>query len=238
MNRLASIALVAVSIASVAAPAVAQSVPGFAGATLRLDFGSRLGSDYSTPNYSGSFAFSFGGLVAQVDVGRVGYTGGGVSWDNAYALHLGYQLSAATVVGAFYAQDFCATGFTNCQPYVGIQAVHEFGAVGSLPGAQIEAFVGRYDRRATIFDVELAVPVMTGLDLVAGVNLWRANGSYNRYSLGAQYAFDNGLLLRGAFNRVTYSSDELNTVTLGIAYNFGSGAVFSPRRYHVIHRGW
>jgi hypothetical protein len=237
MTRLTTAALVAVSLATVSAPAVAQSLPGFQGATLRFDFASRLGQPYSTPNYSGSFAFSFGGLVAQLDVGRVGYTGGGVNWDNTYALHLGYQLSADTVVGAFYAQDFCVTGFTNCQPYIGLQAVHQLAAGGSLPGARVEGFVGRYDRRATIIDIDLAVPVMNGLDLVAGVNFWRADGTYNRFSLGAQYAFDNGFLLRGAYNRITGDS-SLSTVSLGLAYNLGSGAVFSPRRYHDIHRGW
>jgi len=230
-------ALVAVSLATVTAPAAAQSVPGFTGATLRFDFASRLGQDYSTPNYSGQFAFGFGDVVAQFDVGRVGYTSGGVIWDNTYAVHLGYQISAETVIGAFYAQDFCSPGFTDCDPFVGIQAVHHIGAGGSLPEARIEGYVARYDRRATIIDLDVAVPVMNGLDIVAGLNLWRTDGSYNRYSIGAQYAFGNGFLMRGAYNRITGGA-SINTVSLGLAYNFGSGAIFSPRRYHDIHRGW
>ena len=195
------------------------------------------GFDYQT-QINGSLVYSATPSIKfQLDLGSTTYEGNGYSEYN-YGLHAIYSLNSSTDIGAFYSvgeyyeyigvelayrtaqysvethieQEYSLGSPTSAYFTAGVEVGYTFASIGSMPG-EITAYAGvnnNYYNDGSIYQPSIYV----GFE----VDVW------NNLQLNTRAAsMDDG---------------EYRYYTVGLTYNFGNGAVFTPRDFSSSFPGY
>ena len=203
-------------------------------------FDGSIGFDYiSAPDDSFEYQTQINGSLVysvtpsiklQLDLGSTAYEGNDYSESN-YGVHAIYSLNSSTDIGAFFSagesyeyigvelayraaqysiethieQEYAVGSSTSDYFTAGVEVGYTFAAMGSMPGG-ITAYAGvnnNYDNDGSMYQPSMYV----GLD----VDVWNSLQLNTRAS-----SMDDG---------------DYHYYTIGLTYNFGNGAVFTPRDY-------
>jgi len=160
-----------------------------------------------------------------------------------YGLHGIYALSSATNIGLYFAQDLTKFGLVN-STYLGAEASHRSGNFG------LEAFAGKeyiampagwflgsqysWVGAKASYQLNPIGSMLSGVTVYAGLtNRYKSGGSTsitNEYAgfivpVGNNVQFD-------ARAAAIPGSSTYHYYSLGVVYNFGRGAVFTPRDFY------
>jgi len=211
----------------------------FSGANIEFNYLTFLdGNTGSQEVINGSVEMSFGGAVGvQIDLSNTSYDffendgafGGGA--------HVFYNVSPALTVGGFYFTEDWGNQWNS----YGAEALVNVG------NFTYDIAIGAYQESGGnanfFFDTEVAYKVNERVDITAGILIgyWGdfgdSNDLYNSYSIGAQYAFNNGLYIAADLGLLDDAGSTESSVNLAIGYNFGGGTTFGPRNYATLWPG-
>ncbi len=190
--------------------------------------------DYQT-QIDGSLVYGVTPMIKlQFDLGNTTYEG--YDADLNYGVHAIYSPSAALDIGAFYSEE--VDGYN----YVGVEVAYRTGMLNVEAHAEIEdpsSDGPYYNIGAQVgYTLDDFGSMPSGLEVYAGVNnKYGSSGIYiPSIYIGLDVDIWNNLQLN---TRATSMDDgDYRYYTVGLTYNFGNGAVFTPRDFSSTFPGY
>jgi hypothetical protein len=230
--------ITAVALAAAPLASHAQAI-SFEGATISYEYAGNQTYDYDQDELSGSVEIGFGPQFSvQADLATWNYD---YSSDDyiSYGLHLIYDVSASTSVGAFYVKD---DWDPSIYTMVGLEAKHSFGADSAMP-LEIEAFYGRYDYEFSgytfdVLSVDADWAVGSGFSLNGGFS--HSDGDEEAFltRIGAEYALAQGPRIGLGYEHHSFDNFDQEVFHLTLAYDLQGGVTFKQRKWIDVFPGF